>query len=49
MPSSTVKRLVVAFRLRTFIFTDVFERKCQVGVFALDDADLAKGASADNS
>lgn len=49
MPSSTVKRLVVVFRLRTFIFTDVFERKSQVGVFALDDADLAKGASADNS
>lgn len=49
VPSSTVKRPAVVCLLRTFIFTDIFERKCQVGVFALDDADLAKGASADNS
>lgn len=50
VPSSTAEHLVVFFfLLRTFIFTDIFERKCQVGVFALDNADLAKGASADNS
>lgn len=47
--ASTVERSVDVFLLRTFIFTDILERKCQVGVFALDNADLAKGASADNS
>lgn len=34
---------------RTFIFPDVFQCKRQVGVFALDNADLAEGASADHS
>lgn len=34
---------------RTFIFADVLEGKCQVGVFALDDAHLSEGASADDT
>jgi hypothetical protein len=34
---------------RTFIFTDVFESKSAIGVFAFDNADLAKGAFTDNA
>lgn len=35
--------------IRTFIFPYVFQRKRQPGILALDDADLSKGASADDS
>lgn len=35
--------------MRTFIFANVFEGKGQAGVLALDDADLSKGTSADDS
>lgn len=34
---------------RTFIFADVLEGKGEAGVFALDDADLAKGAFSDDA
>lgn len=34
---------------RTFILAQVFEGEGQAGVFALDDADLAKGALADDA
>ena len=34
---------------QTFIFSYVLERKCEAGVFALDDAHFAKGSFADDS
>lgn len=34
---------------QTFILAYVLERECEAGVLALDDADLAKGALADDA
>jgi hypothetical protein len=34
---------------RTFLFTNILERKRQAGVFALDNADLSKGTLSDNA
>lgn len=33
----------------TFLFTDILERKRQAGVFALNNADLSKGAFSDHA
>lgn len=35
--------------MRTFIFADVLEGKGEASVFSLDDSDLAKSTSADDS
>lgn len=35
--------------LRTFIFADILQGKREIGVFSFDNADFAKGSSADDS
>jgi hypothetical protein len=34
---------------RTLILADIFESKCQTGIFAFNDADFAKGSLSDHS
>ena len=43
------KRVVRSLVGRTFIFSDVFERKGQASVLALNDPDFAEGALAHDS
>lgn len=38
----------ISYRWHTFIFSNVFQRKCQTGVLSLDDAHFAKCALAND-
>jgi len=49
--SSTLSKYCYWSRIvrRTLIFPYIFQSKCETSVFALDDADLAKGTLSDDS